>query len=277
MQSEEAPVIQADAGARRTARWDGILAAAALIIILVYLLAPPHNLLDKADRAAYAVCHRIAARSFLFAGRPLPLCARCSGTYLGAVAGLIVIAARGRWRAARLPAPAILVLLGVFLLFWAVDGLNSFLTLIPGLPHLYEPRNLLRLITGTLEGLAIAAVVLPVANLTIWATPEPRRSVGSWRDLGWMLVAAAAVIALVNSEWSPLLYPLAILSGLAILGLVGLVNAMLVLIVMRREGRATRLREALPPLLLGVALAAIELTAIGLVRAALTERLGLPL
>ena len=130
-------------------------------------------------------------------------------------------------------------MLGIFLLAWAVDGFNSFLTLIPGLPRLYEPSNLLRLITGTLEGLAIAAVVLPVANLTIWASPDPRRSVGSWRDLGWMLVAAAAVIALVNSAWPPLLYPLAILSELAILGLVGLVNAMLALIIMRREGRAT--------------------------------------
>jgi len=277
MQSEQEPVIQVDAGARRTARWDGILAAGALAIILVYLLASPHGLLDQADRTAYAVCHRIAARSFVFAGRPLPLCARCSGTYLGAMAGLVVIVARGRRRAARLPAPAILAALGVFLLAWAVDGINSFLTLIPGLPHLYEPRNLLRLITGTLEGLAIAAVILPVANLSLWANPEPRRSIGSWRDLGWMLVAAASVIALVNSEWSPLLYPLAILSESAILGLIGLVNAMLVLIVMRREGRAMRPREALLPLLLGVALAAIELTAIGLARAALTERLGLPL
>ena len=63
----------------------------ALAILLLYLLAPPHGLLDKADHAAYAVCHRIPARSFAFAGRPLPLCARCSGTYLGAVAGLIVL------------------------------------------------------------------------------------------------------------------------------------------------------------------------------------------
>jgi uncharacterized membrane protein len=277
MQSEEAPVIQTDARARRTARWDGVLAVVALIIILAYLLAPSDSLLDKADRAAYAVCHRIAERSFTFAGRPLPLCARCSGTYLGAVAGLIVIAARGRRRAAQLPAPTILAALGVFLLAWAVDGFNSFLTLIPGLPRLYEPSNLLRLITGTLEGLAIAAVVLPVANLTIWASPDPRRSVGSWRDLGWMLVAAAGVIALVNSAWPPLLYPLAILSELAILGLVGLVNAMLALIVMRRVGGATRPREVLFPLLLGVALATIELSAIGLARAALTERLGLPI
>jgi uncharacterized membrane protein len=275
MQAERNPVIQVDPGARRRARWDGFLAVAALAILLLYLLAPPHGLLDKADHAAYAVCHRISARSFTFAGRPLPLCARCSGTYLAAAAGLIVLAALGKRRAARFPAPAILVVFGIFLLAWAIDGFNSFLTLIPGLPYLYEPNNLLRLVTGALEGLAIAAVVLPLANLTLWANPEPQRSVGSWRDLAWLLVAAAAVIALVSSEWAPLLYPLAILSELAILALVGLVNAMFVLILLRREGKATRPREVLMPLLLGLALAVLELSAIGLARAALTERLGL--
>jgi uncharacterized membrane protein len=277
MQAERDPAIQATPGACRRARRDGFLAVVALGILLLYLLAPPHGLLDKADQAAYAVCHRIPARSFAFAGQPLPLCARCSGTYLGAVAGLIVLAACGRRRAARLPAPATLVVLGVFLLAWAVDGLNSFLALIPGLPYLYEPRNLLRLITGTLEGLALAAVLLPLTNLTLWANPEPQRSIGSWRELVWLLVAAAAVSVLVSSEWAPLLYPLAILSALAILGLVGLVNAMFVLMLVRREGRATRAREVLLPLLVGVALAVIELVAIGVVRAALTERLGLPL
>ncbi len=258
-------------------RWEGFLAVAALAILLFYLLAPPQGVLDKADHAAYAVCHRIPARSFVFGGRSLPLCARCSGTYLAAAAGLIMLVALGRRRAARLPAPAFLAVFGVFLLAWAVDGFNSFLTLIPGLPYLYEPSNLLRLITGALEGVVIAAVVLPLANLTFWAKPDAQRSVGAGRDLGWLLVAAAAVILLVSSEWAPLLYPLVLLSELAILGLVGLVNAMFVLMLMRRDGRATHAREALFPLLLGLALAAAELTAIGVARAALTERLGLPL
>lgn len=277
MKAEEDRALRAGAGLERPARWDGALAAAALVIILAYLLAPPHGLLEKADHAAYAVCHRIPARSVVFAGRPLPLCARCSGTYLAASAGLIMLAARGRGRASRLPAPALLAVLGGFLLAWAVDGFNSFLTLIPGLPYLYEPRNLLRLTTGALEGLAIAAILLPLANLTVWTKPGPERSVGSCRDLGWMLLAAAAVVALVSSAWPPLLYPLAILSGLATWGLVAIVNTMFVLILLQREGKATRAREALLPLLLGVALAAVELTAIALARAALTERLGLPL
>jgi len=268
--------MQIDAAARRAARWDGILSVMALTVIVALLIAPPHSLLDKADRAAYAVCHRISERTFTFAGRPLPLCARCSGTYLGALAGMVVLAARGRRRASRFPRPLFLAVLAIFLTAWAIDGANSLLTLMPGLPHLYEPRNLLRLITGTLEGLAIGAVVVPVANLSFWAVPAPGRSIETGRDLLWMLVGGAAVVALVSSEWPPLLYPLALLSGLVIVGLMGLVNTMLLLIALRRESRATRWRDAIVPLLLGLALAMVELTAIDLGRAALTARLGLP-
>lgn len=257
------------------ARWDGLLVAFALALILAALVAPPHGLLDKADRAAFAVCHRMPEHSFAFAGRPLPLCARCSGTYLGALAGLIVLIARGRGHASGLPSGRYLAVLAVFLAAWAVDGANSFLAFLPGAPHLYEPSNVFRLITGTLEGLVLAAFLLPVLNLSLWAAPDPARALGSWADLGWLLVGAAAIIGLVSSEWTLLLYPLAIVSGVAIPLLLGLVNTMMALIVLRREGRATHWRQAIAPLLLGLALASVELTLIGLARAVLTARLGL--
>lgn len=255
--------------------WDVALVVLALVVIGALALAPPHNLLDKADHAAFAVCHRIPERSFSFAGRPLPLCARCSGTYLGALTGLLVLVARGRGRASQLPKRRFLLVLGVFAATWAVDGANSFLTFFPGLPHLYEPRNLLRLTTGALEGLALAAIILPLVNLSLWITPEPGPSLDNWRDLGWMLAGAAAITALAGSEWAPLLYPLALLSGLAIVALLGLVNTLLVLILLRRDGRARRWRDVLVPLILGVMLAVIELAAIGLARTALSIWLGI--
>jgi uncharacterized membrane protein len=260
----------------RPAVGDAAAALLALAAVLFVLLASPHGILDKADRAAFAVCHRIPERTFTIAGRPLPLCARCSGTYLGALAGLVVLVARGRGAASRLPAKPVLAVLALFLLVWAIDGANSFASLFPGLPYLYEPSNRLRLLTGTLEGIAIAAVLLPVLNLALWATPADRRSIGSWADLAWMLVGGAAVIALVLTEWPPLLYPLAILSGLTVVLLLGLVNTMVAVILMRREGRIVAGRQAIAPLLLGMALAVAELTAIGLARDALTARFGLP-
>jgi uncharacterized membrane protein len=262
--------------------WDGVLALVALAVILALLLGWPGSLLDKADHAAYAVCHRIGDRSFFVAGRQLPLCARCSGTYLGALAGLIVLATRGRGRARDLPGRRYLLVLGLFFLAWGFDGANSYLTLFPGLPHLYEPHNLLRLLTGTLEGLAISALLLPVFNLTLWSAAGPTQgtdarqpSIAGWPDLAWLLVGGALVVAIVSSEWDPLLYPLALVSGLMIVGLVGAINGML-LMVLRRTRPAQRWIQAVAPLLGGVSLAMIELTAIGLFRAELTARLGLP-
>lgn len=264
--------------ARRRPGGDALLAALAAAAILALLLVAPGGPLDKADAAAYAVCHRIPERTFFFAGRPLPLCARCSGTYLGTLAGLIVLAMRGRGRAMRLPALRHGVVLGGFVLLWAADGLNSYLTFFPGLPHLYEPNNLLRLITGTLQGLALAAFLLPMLNLSLWATRAAAEgaSVSGWRDLAALLAGGAVVVLLVSSEWPALLYPLALLSGVLVVTLIGCVNVMLLLIVLRREGQARRLRQVAAPLLAGLALALAELTAIGLARAALTARLGLP-
>jgi hypothetical protein len=74
-----------------------------------------------------------------------------------------------------------------------------------------------------------------------------------------------------------MLYPLAILSGLAVVVFLGAVNSIFILLILRRDGRAARWREAALPLLLGLALAMIELAVVGLARAALEPWLGPPL
>lgn len=254
--------------------WEGWLRLAVLVLSLVLLLAPPAGLLDKADRAAYAVCHRIPERSFLLAGRQLPLCARCSGTYLAALAGVGALIARRRSRAAVLPQGRWLAVLGLFLLVWAVDGVNSFLGFFAGAPQLYPPNNTLRLITGALEGLAIAAFLLPVLNLALWAKTSPESPVLGVGDLVALLVAGATVVGLVSSDVPALLYPLALLSGAAVMVLLGALNTVLALILLRREGRARRWSDVLTPGLLGLALALIELAVIGAARDALTAWAG---
>jgi uncharacterized membrane protein len=264
------------AGRARDARHDDLLAVLALAVVVTLLLASPHGLLDKADRVAYAVCHRIPERTFTVAGRPLPLCARCSGTYLGAVTGLLILVLRGRGQAGQFPESKYLAVLGAFMVVWAFDGLNSYLTFFPGLPHLYEPRNILRLATGTLEGLAIAAIALPVFNMASWADLRPVASVGSWRDLAWMATGGALVVLLVSSGWPPLLYPLAVVSGLAVVALTGALNTMVVLLVLRRSGQLSRWRQAAAPILLGVALALAEIALVGAARVALESWLGWP-
>src|SRR3990170_8977714 len=101
----------------------------------LWLVATPAGLLGKADAVGYAVCHRIDLRSFHLGERALPLCARCTGIYLGAMVTLAVFPLAGRGRSASFPGKAILAAFAVFGAGFAVDGINSYLSLFPGLPH----------------------------------------------------------------------------------------------------------------------------------------------
>jgi uncharacterized membrane protein len=249
---------------------------AALIVIGAWLAVMPGGVLGHADLIGYAVCHRIPARSFVIGGQQLPLCARCSGTYLGALTGFGVMFLLGRRRAANLPPVSVLIVLVLFVAAMGFDGVNSYLTLLPILPHLYEPHNWLRLTTGTLEGIALAVVVLPVFNQTMWADATGERSLRNLRELALVVLAGAAVVGIVLAEPPVLLYPLAILSAGSVVWMLTLINSLLATIASRRENRAVTWRDAAPLLLVGLAATLVELSAIDFGRAYLTRVLGLP-
>lgn len=252
------------------------LALLAVPIIIGLILAAPGDWLDHADQVGYAVCHQLPDRTFWFAGRPLPLCARCSGQYLAALAALVAMGVSGRGRASRLPERPVLVILAAFVALWAVDGLNSYLTLFPGLPYLYTPSNLLRAGTGALQGIAVVAIFAPVFNSVLWREPKDQPSLGSMRDLAVWCSLAAGVVALMGSGQPWLLYPLAFLSVLGVLVLLTMVNSMIVTLALRSEGTVSTGKEAAVVLLPGLALALIEITMIDLARATVTAWLGLP-
>jgi uncharacterized membrane protein len=255
---------------------DWLLLAGGLAVIVVIWFITPGGLLDKADHVGYAVCHQIPIRTPFFGGRQLPLCARCSGQFLGALAGLVLLFALGRGKAAQLPPrPVIAVLLG-FLAAWALDGFNSYLTLFPGAPHLYEPHNILRTTTGAMQGVALISLVLPFFNVTLWSRPRPRPTIGSLREVLLLLGLIALIVAAVGSEWAPLLYPLALLSVAGTLMMLTMVTTMLATLALRRDGRAEGWRDALPLLTAGLALALLILLGINLLRAWLTAEMGLP-
>jgi uncharacterized membrane protein len=250
------------------------LAAAAL---LAFLIATPDGLLTKADMVGYAVCHRIGSHSLSIGGRQPPLCARCSGTFIGALTAFFgqALVLRRR-RAAEFPPTPIIVILVGFTLVWAADGLNSYMTLING-PHLYEPQNWLRLTTGALNGLTMSAIVYPVLNFTLWQRPASERAIRNSRDLGILLLLEAGMVGLVLTQWSLLLYPLALLSALGVLALLTTVNSMLVLIIVRRENVAETWQGAIIPLLAGFTVSLIQVGAIDLLRYTLTGTLsGIP-
>src|SRR6478609_4249234 len=63
----------------------GIVAA---ILLAAWLV--PGTLKYKLDFLGFGVCHQIASHTLFLGGHQLPLCARCSGIYLGALTTLLL-------------------------------------------------------------------------------------------------------------------------------------------------------------------------------------------
>lgn len=148
-----------------------VVLVAALGIIGLWLAYTQAGVLGKADAVGYAICHRIENRSFSAFGRPLPLCARCTGIYLGAMTGLGVFVASGRTRASYLPHWRVAIFLGLFVAIMGVDGLNSYLTLFPNYsasaPKLAQAHH------WDFCGLSLICLVFPIFNQSIWNTVQP--------------------------------------------------------------------------------------------------------
>lgn len=246
----------------------------ALVIILVisWLQYAPAGLLGKMDAIGYAVCHRIEARSFLIGERTMPLCARCSGMHLATFLGLGFQALYGK--RIKMPPPKILVVLALFAVAFVLDGLNSYLHFFPGAFWLYEPQNWLRLLTGTGLGLGIAAVLYPIINQIFWKDWVNSAAIDSWKTF-FTLVGLAALLDLAILSENPLvLYPLALLSGIAILVTLSLCYGMLVVMVSKRENSYNRLKDAWLPLTAGFAIALTQTFVFDIARFWLTGTWG---
>lgn len=253
---------------RRAVRVTIVLLAA--LVIGLWLALTPSGLLGKADAVAYAVCHRIDVRSFHVGERALPLCARCTGMHLGALATTLFFLLRGRGRAGMYPSRAMAVTLGLFALVWAIDGLNSYLTLYPGAPHLYEPNNLLRLSTGMLLGVGLGTIVYATFNQSVWRSWNPEPALRTFADLATLLAIEAVVVVLVLSENPLLMYPLAIVGSMTVLGVLTAVYTVMILLVLKRENQAGSWRELVFPILGGFTITILQIGLIDLARYILT-------
>jgi uncharacterized membrane protein len=252
-------------------RWIRIgLIAIFLIVVFIGWQLSPAGLLGKADAIGYAVCHRIDSRSYHIGVRELPLCARCTGTFLAAILGAAFLVAIGRGRSATWPPAWIAGLLAISIIPWGLDGLNSYLTFFPQIPHLYAPQNWLRLTTGTYLGLAVSALFLPAINQSLWKNPQPAPVLANTREFLAYLLLCPIIIVAVSTENPIVIYPLAILSSLGVLYLLTGVYSAGLLMIFRIEGRFSSWGEVWPILLAGFTLALLQIGAIDFVRFALT-------
>jgi uncharacterized membrane protein len=251
-------------------RW--FVPIAAIIAFGAWMYVAPEGALGKLDAIGYAVCHRIDERSFHIGEHQLPLCARCTGEFYSAAVALIFMGLVSG-RRSKFPSRGILAVLFLFFLAFGIDGSNSYLYLLkqtsPGalaaIPNLYVPNNTLRLFTGSGMGIALAAVLFPVLNQTIWREQDERPAL-EWKSFGALAGLLAILNLLVLTESPIILYPIAYLSALGTLSLLVIVFAMLWLMIMREDSTYTSARQLVLPILSGLTLALLMVVSIDLVR-----------
>jgi uncharacterized membrane protein len=100
------------------------------------------------------VCHQIAERSFHIDGVQLPVCARCTGLYLGAAVGLIAWLAQPR---RQLSFTRARLLLGVMAIPTMVTVATAWL-------GVWDPPNAVRAALALPLGASVGAVVAAVLS-----------------------------------------------------------------------------------------------------------------
>lgn len=240
-------------------RWGGprqrLLPALVFAVLLVFIAAPwplPRKLL----LAMGGVCALRPAHSYFADGVQLPLEARMTGIYGGFLLTLVVLLAFRRLGARRLGSPLATGILVLFFASMAFDGINSTFADL-GLPHLYEPTNALRLLTGLLSGIAIAPFLVWLISLV--ATPRTAAARRPVVQSAWELAVPFAVnavfAALVMSEHAALYYPIALVSVAGIAGVLAIVALLVILAIGGLDGRVTHLRQVVAPLSLALLIA----------------------
>lgn len=243
-----------------------LAAAAAVLVALLF----PEAMLGAARATGYAVCHQWPEHSFAAAGQPFPLCARCTGTYFGAVLTLAFAWMAGRGKAGDWPPAPVLALLAVGFGAMVLDGANSFVDVLSsGQRHLYTPTNTLRFLSGGANGIVLVSLATPLLNYVLWkdwARQPMLRNVGELLVLVAGLVAGAAIIG----TQSPVLLPaFSLLTVAGVLILFTGINTALWLLLRRKERCAATPADALPHLGVGLCLTVGEMLLLGLGRSAL--------
>ena len=212
------------------------------------------------------VCHQLPDRCLQYEELALPLCARCTGTFLGAMIALLILWAMRQGRRSQLPTWRLGLILAVLVGLWGVDGVNSLAQLVLGAPLLYEPRNSLRLATGMGFGLTIGIVIYPIYHSAMWREVRDKPILDrEWLVAVPLLAGTVCIAILLGWRSAPYGLWLAVVS-LAVLAVLALANATFIALLRHKAGFAGHWSEIVPLLLVGLLAALVEMGLLGLLR-----------
>lgn len=250
-----------------------LLAILGTILIIGWLIYTPTGLSGKADAIGYSFCHRIDSRSFHVGDYQFPLCARCSGMYLGALLAIVFQAILGK-KNGGFPQKGILAGLVVFLLAFAVDGGNSLLQFAFKDGLLYQTTNTTRLITGTGVGLGIGLVLYPLFHQSVWMFYDRKPVIDNWKKFGLLILLAGILDLIILSDVNWLLYPLAILSAVSVFLILITLYSVLAILLTKQDNKFKNYPELGLPVLIGFVIALGQIALLNYLRFTITGTWG---
>lgn len=225
-----------------------LLVLAAVTLLGTWLWHIPHSLLGVPGSVGFTVCHQIHSHSFSLGEWQFPLCARCSGMYLGTAVGLGFFLPKGK--KAGLPPRQVIILLLVYFFTWAGDGLNAFVHEYLG-ASLYAPSNVLRFVTGSAMGMTLSIALLSVLNTTLWSESQPQGIVTRPAQLILPLAITLALGGLLLLQTRIVFVLLTYMSIAAVISVVTLLHTNIWVLLLRKENTFSSWKALSAMLILG--------------------------
>jgi uncharacterized membrane protein len=243
------------------------LALATLILIIFWLGRTPEGLMGKLNAIGYSVCHQIPSHSFKIGTFTFPLCSRCMGMYLGVFIGVGILLKNGK--KSGLPSLKFLVIFGLLIAAWLIDGFNSFYNGMMGKILLYTPNNTLRLITGMGMGLCIAITIFILFNLTVWQNGNKSSPIDMKAAL-MMGAGVVLIISLILINIEILMKLFAYISTGTVVALLTTLYTIVWIIVLHKENNYRGFRELMVMVNAGLFCALLQIILLDAFRLALT-------
>ncbi len=120
------------------------------------------------------VCHQIAERSFVVEGAVLPVCARCTGIYMGFGVMMLYFLFQKRLYRNEIGSFRRILLTALFFLPISIDGFFSYIGWI-------ESTNFRRLSTGILAGCSLPIFLIFSGNIELEQIEEKQKII-SWKE-----------------------------------------------------------------------------------------------
>jgi uncharacterized membrane protein len=155
------------------------------------------NILKFIDKTGFSVCHQLPERTLLFGKILMPVCARCSGIYIGFLCTIVFLFIVFRKRESDLPPVYIIVTAVIFILSAIVDGFFSYL-------GFYETNNIIRLVTGYMFGAGLSIIIYPVFVYQYFKNYQRKKIFYSYKQFIYFIIFSIffSLTQILNPSWS---------------------------------------------------------------------------